>query len=535
MERARLGALRTARAAFDAADGVAALVVNPSARQRSGIVELHPTTTEPLPGVQDLWTIPGRLPMLTRAAGAANEWLGVVAEQVGDVHAVEVHDTPSGDVDVELLVDPRRFGLLDPTEAHARLSEIAAQHPDATVRFWYCGRPSRAALAYAGGVPAFGWSMVATDQLGVAPVAVDDDGRGMANGVVSFRVADDGTFSIDGHRGLGRLVDDGDKGDTYNWCPPASDRIVDAPDGEVRVTVEESGPLRARLRIDATYRWPSRIRGEERVGEETTEVTTTLELQAGQDLVHVTVRFDNRSRDRRLRAWFPLPEPATTSAAECAFGIVERGLDAEGGPSETAMATQPSRRFVCAGGVTVAHEGLVEYELVDVQGEGGDRAAHALALTLVRSTGMLSQIPMATRPLPAGPFDAAEGAQLQGPLELRYAVHLAGRDPYAVTEDAFVPLQVVGTTKGEVPSTATSAASDSLLSVTGAQVSALRRLPASPEILELRVFNPTASPATVTVDGRSGRLVDLRGDGDDPFEGELTLRPWGIQTIHLDP
>ncbi len=235
----------------------------------------------------------------------------------------------------------------------------------------------------------------------------------------------------------------------------------------------------------------------------------------------MTVRFDNRSRDRRLRAWFPLLEPATTSAAECAFGIVERGLDAEGGPSETAMATQPSRRFVCAGGLTIAHEGLVEYELVDVQGEGGDRAAHALALTLVRSTGMLSQIPMATRPLPAGPFDAAEGAQLQGPLELRYAVHLAGRDPYAVTEDAFVPLQVVGTTKGDGPSTAASAASDSLLSVTGAEVSALRRLPARPEVLELRVFNPTASPTTVTVEGRTGRLVDLRGDGDDPFDGEL--------------
>ena len=34
------------------------------------------------------------------------------------------------------------------------------------------------------------------------------------------------------------------------------------------------------------------------------------------------------------------------------------------------MTTQPSRRFVVAGGLTVAHEGLVEYELVEVRRRG---------------------------------------------------------------------------------------------------------------------------------------------------------------------
>jgi hypothetical protein len=34
---------------------------------------------------------------------------------------------------------------------------------------------------------------------------------------------DDGTWSIDGLAGLGRLVDGGDVGDTYNWCPPDVD------------------------------------------------------------------------------------------------------------------------------------------------------------------------------------------------------------------------------------------------------------------------------------------------------------------------
>ena len=46
----------------------------------------------------------------------------------------------------------------------------------------------------------------------------------------------------------------------------------------------------------------------------------------------------------------------------------------------------------------VAPEGVAEV-LVGI--EGG--AATELAVTLLRCTGMLSQVPMTTRPLPAGP------------------------------------------------------------------------------------------------------------------------------------
>jgi hypothetical protein len=539
IERANLGALRLARDAFEAADGVAALVVNPTARRRSGVVELLPTTEELIPGTQDLWSMPGRLPMIERPARDACEWMSVVCDNVGDVHAAEVTDAADGSVDVELLVDPRRFGLLDPTEANEHLARVAAVRPDAVVRFWYCGRPSRAVLAYADGVPGFGWSMVSPLPDQVQPVVVDASGRGLSNGVLTVSVADDGTYAIDGHTGLGRLVDDGDRGDTYNWCPPAVDTVVDRPE-DVAVSVLESGPLRARLRIDATFRWPTQVFGDERTGDVRTHVATTLELQAGQDLLHVEVAFENRSRDHRLRTWFPLPQPSRRSGAECAFGIVERGLDAEGGPTESPLATHPSRRFVTAGGLTVAHEGLVEYELVDIRGDGEDRRAHALALTLVRSTGMLSQIPMETRPLPAGPFDKADDAQLQRSLVLRYAVHTGTRNPYAVTDDAFVPLQVVGTTHGagrrasDVP-TPEAATSQTLLQVDGAEVSALRRLASRPEVFELRVFNPTGDPVDVTIAERSGLLVDLRGNGEQRFDRSFTLRPWGIQTVHLDP
>ena len=57
------------------------------------------------------------------------------------------------------------------------------------------------------------------------------DGLVLANGLVTVALdPETGTFSMDGQAGFGRLVDDGDAGDTYNWCPPDTDQVVDRPD-----------------------------------------------------------------------------------------------------------------------------------------------------------------------------------------------------------------------------------------------------------------------------------------------------------------
>ncbi|MET0912601.1 MAG: hypothetical protein ABWZ68_04815, partial [Acidimicrobiales bacterium] len=215
------------------------------------------------------------------------------------------------------------------------------------------------------------------------------------------------------------------------------------------------------------------------------------------------------------------PEPADHSEAECAFTVVRRGLEAEGGPTERPMSTFPSRRFVRAGELTVAHEGLLEYELVDI----ADGRSHLLALTLLRCTGMLSQGPMTTRPLPAGPENPLEGPQMQGRQTVRYAVRLGDGDPYAFVDDAFTPLQVAtGAGEGTVPG------HGQMLSVVGAQVSALYR---DGGALHVRVFNPTDEPTTVTVEGRRGWRVDLRGRPVEPFEGTVELAPHQIATLQL--
>jgi alpha-mannosidase len=375
-------------------------------------------------------------------------------------------------------------------------------------------------LTHVDAIPGFGWQAWTPPSvgLGVHPVVAGTDRASLDNGLVNVAVDADGTWAIDSLPGLGRIVRGGDVGDTYNWCPPDDDVEVDAPSAMV-VRVLEEGPLRGRVEITSTYRWPASATDANLVD---VVVTTTLELRAGERLVRVETAWDNRCRDQRVRAHFPLPDAAMSSRAECAFTIVERGLTAEGGPTELGLPTVPSRRFVQAGGLTIAHEGIPEYELIDV--EGG--AAHAIAITIARCTGLLSQGPMATRPMPAGPFTPMEGPQLQRQIAVRYAVAVGDDvDPYEVVEDAFVPLLVTRASGG------TRAEQGQELAVHGAEVSALKR--AASGALELRIFNPRPDATTVTVEGRAGWLVDLRGRPIEPFAGSFELAPFQIATALL--
>ena len=544
IERAKLAAYLHAAPAVPTSAAASAVIVNSSARTRSGLVELAVPTGAQLDGTQELWEFPARLPFVTRAASDALEWLGVMVDQIGDVYDARVTRTAEG-AEVDLLVDPRRFGLFDPAETAAALGAIASESPDVPVQFFYVGKAEHHVLAFAQDVPGFGWSIWEPAPVATS-VSVDEDGWGMSNEDIAVRVAPDGSFSINGHAGLGLLVDDGDRGDTYNFCAIGDGSGVAGLE-DVSVEITEAGPLRARLRVTGTAHWPERAFGNERIGEVTTQVTVKLELQVAQRIVHVEVAFDNTSKDHRLRAHFPLPTAAATSEAECAFGIVERGLVAEGGPSEPGLATYPSRRFVSAGGLCVVHEGLCEYELVDLDDNHNPSNARTLAVTLLRATGMLSAPPMPSRPLPAGPFDPSAAAQLQGPLKMRYAVHVGDDNPYALVDEAFLPLIVAGTgalddaeetqspTAPSVHQVDTNVRAESLLDVKGAEVSALHRSSDDPDTLVLRVFNPTSATTTLTVKGRTGTLVNLRGEGDEPFDGSCEIAPWAIQTVHLTP
>jgi mannosylglycerate hydrolase len=242
------------------------------------------------------------------------------------------------------------------------LAARLAARPDAVVRVTLDQPPIRQVVARVADVPGLGWAIYGRRPLPTRSRRVRAEGGSvvLTNGLVTVEVSGaDGTFSIDGHGGLGRLVDGGDLGDSYNYSPPRDDSLVEVPES-VRVEVADEGPVRAGALVTSQYRWPERAdsASSSRRGDQPVTVTTKLELHADETSVRVTTSFVNPSRDHRLRVHFPLPRPAATSEAGSAFGTVTRGLTAEGRADELGLPTFPARDFVVAGGLTVAHLGV---------------------------------------------------------------------------------------------------------------------------------------------------------------------------------
>ncbi len=510
-------AARSLAAAGAAMAAPGPVVVNPSARTRSGVVEVVLAGGDAPQGTQLIDAVPAGCEVRRARGGDLARLLGELVAggwlpPTGAPTSASVV-WADGELHLDLAVD-RRHLAADP-EVGPAMAEAWAQAgagAERPLRVTVQRPPSVRVAARVAPVPGYGWAAWQPEPPGAGAVT---GGPGwLDNGMVRVEVdTTTGTFSLNGLGGMDRLVDGGDEGDTYNYSPPDPDVIVDTPEA-VGVEVAEAGPVRGRLAIHRRYRWPALVSAGRREGARHVEVRTQLELRAGEGLVRVATWFDNPCRDHRLRAVFPLPEQARHSVAECAFATVTRGLEAEGGAHERPLATFPSRRFVSAGGLTVTHEGLLEYELIN----GG----RSLALTLLRATGFLSRPAPAWRPNAAGPHMAVEGPQMVGPVRVRYALAAGAADPYRLADDAWLPLEVVEAAGG-----GHLGPSGQLLGVAGAQVSALRRVSGG---LELRVFNPGPEETVVSVDGRSGWLVDLRGRPLEPFSASFALRPWGIAT-----
>jgi hypothetical protein len=517
------------------------VVINPLARARSGLVELVVSANEPAePDVQvisERFGLPGSM---TLDADTVRTVLGMLQGPRIDtdawVHDVKIDEDESG-IDLVVTVGPEERPNVPIAEAKQDLYTRLGARPAVMVRVRLDQPPIRRIIARCAEIPGFGWGPFSAAPL-EHPVTLaeppDADGRPgslvVENGLVRVVVdGADGTFSIDGVGGFGRLVDGGDLGDSYNYSPPRADSAVSSPTA-VSVTAGERGPVRATATISAAYEWPEYVDGasQTRRGSCPVTVTTVVEVRADERLVRVHTSFVNPSRDHRVRVHLPLPRPAGHSEAECAFGRVQRGLEAEGRPDERGLATFPARRFVRAGDLTVVHDGVTEYELIDLFDEPEGPRAQTLALTVLRATGMLSRLGMAYRPFPAGPLTPVSGLQLQGrPIELHYGLAVGDADPWALADDFLVPL-----TAATAPGGGWRAARGSGLEVAGAEVSALRRHEGG---LELRVFNPADEPTRVELPGRSGWLIDLRGAPVEAVQGGFVLRPRGIATVRLDP
>ncbi|HEU5279081.1 MAG TPA: glycoside hydrolase family 38 C-terminal domain-containing protein [Gaiellaceae bacterium] len=205
---------------------------------------------------------------------------------------------------------------------------------------------------------------------------------------------------------LTRIVRGKDVGDSYNYAPPPDDVLIDTPADERLERVEE-GALRTVDVLHRAYVWDGK-----RV-----ETRTRFEQRAGEPFVRIRIDFDNQCDDQRVRVHVPLRAAADHSRAQGQFGVVERGLEPEGGYGEVPIPTYPASAFVAAGGVALLLDQVTEYELT-----GGE-----LALTILRSTGLISRHDNPWREDPAGPSLPIPAAQMRGPQTFSFA-YLASAD-----------------------------------------------------------------------------------------------------------
>ena len=285
---------------------------------------------------------------------------------------------------------------------------------------------------------------------------------------------------------LTRIVRGGDAGDSYNYAPPPDDVLVEAALDERFVTIE-AGPLRRVDVLHRTYMWDGlRV-----------ETQTRFEQRADEPFVRIRIELDNPCDDQRVRVHVPLREPADRSYAEGQFGIVERGLEPEGGYGEVAIPTYPASAFVAAGGIALLLDHVTEYEV----------AGDELALTVLRSTGLLSRIHHPWREDPAGPALPIPSAQMRGPQSFAFAYLPSDEGLLEQAERYRHPFMTAHGTAEDAD----------LRSRTG-------------PVLE-------SGPSVVLTAYQPGR-ARIVNEGPDPqavrFAGQqLELRPWEIRTISL--
>lgn len=224
------------------------------------------------------------------------------------------------------------------------------------------------------------------------------------------------------YTGLNQVVDGGDRGDEYTYCPPERDSLVTLPALPPRV--ERVGDS---LRIRLLYRLPVLLAPDRTMREvDTVDLPVVVTARLAQDARRVDIHTSlvNRAQDHRLRVLFPTGIEAETAVVDGHFDRLRRGPLPEcdtSGWIEQPQPTNAMRAFAAVerpdgGGLMLAARGLPEYELTT----GNDSAA--LALTLLRCVGWLSRDDFACRVGQAGPELATPGAQCLGPAAFEYSL-----------------------------------------------------------------------------------------------------------------
>lgn len=526
------------------------LVFNPSARPRRTQIEVtvHGAVDELSPGVQVLDALPTVLGDERMRTDELPKLLRRIHGR--ELFGQQINGYVWGERSLRFQVAESPVGIWDLAAFTAELEARIAGEPSGAAE-WHietiADARHRALLAV--DVPALGLAGV-HEHSAPAPIApVRVESGVLANDALTVSVNADGTVRIEtaGGRvidGALRLVDEGDCGDSYNYGPVDPASAVREP-VRVETSVLEAGPLRGRILIRRTYEVPVGLDATARVRSTVTTpmvVDTVVELREGERFLRTTVDVVNPAADHRLRLLVPVgARDLASSRSAGQYGITHRGRMGEGGWGEFPLPTYPAYRFAAAGAAGVLVDKLTEYELVS-----DEASDDALAVTLLRSVGLMSVNVHPLRDEPAGSEFPVPGAQYLGVrvrTELGIVVtdgagdragagdgDVLGDAELVVAAEAFrlEPLVVrgIGAADGPLPAPAVEVEANGAVVLESA-----RRVG---DEAELRFVNYLAEEASLGLRSSAAwSRTDLAGDAAEAVTDASGLRVGGAQILTL--
>lgn len=305
--------------------------------------------------------------------------------------------------------------------------------------------------------------------------------------------------------------DTGDTENVYVHIPPFEDKSYYSKCCNADVAMLYDTPLGCKYEITLVMRIPDDAQAKERRDHHMIDLPITYTLFLGKDSRHLDaeIKIDNRARQHRLRVLFPTYfTDAETSRGGQPFDVVSRPIYEEtniDGLSEQPWPTHPMQDIcdVAAGnaGLTVAAEGIYEYECIDIP-------SRPLALTLLRCNNFIYQEWTSLLP---------EAAENIGEITYKLALFPHDGDWKSVYGDAIGYLTVPAITLNRQPEE----------SVMIDYVHAERTLPDAGSAVALSGDNLMITALKQSYNGKS-LIVRVLNYGDGESVGKLTLTYPGL-------
>ena len=361
-------------------------------------------------------------------------------------------------------------------------------------------------------IPAFGYKtyhLVRADKFAHEPGTLVPETNVLENEHLRVAFNADGTLNLTqkdtGHTffDIHYLEDTGETGHSWVHMEPDENQVITSHGFPCAISLEESGPLFARMRVDYHMQIPISIDDEldehfrdermdhtRRTGERREIVVTSrFTLRAGQKRLDVVTSFENTCKHHRLRILFPTRLACGRTDAEAGFDVISRDIHVKEGSAYFAKPNPqyPMQRFVdmtdgTQGLAVLNDSGLREYEAMD-------SADRPLAITLIRAF-TYRNCPIFGR---FETYPEMERSQCLGKHEYSYALYPHAGDwengVYAEAEDLNLPLEPAQV--GPHPGTLPKAMSFLELQGDNLQLTAFKQAEDRPESYVVRLFNPT--------------------------------------------